>query len=76
VRVINIEDNETRYDIVLENHGHFKCESCGSISNFSIDVDLLKSDDLQHFKIHDKNVYFKGICPGCLANISNKNEGG
>ena len=24
VRVITIEDNETRYDINIENHGHFK----------------------------------------------------
>ena len=68
VRVITIEDNETRYDIVVENHGHFKCESCGTIFNFRIDVDLLISEDLNSFKIDDKNVYFKGICPRCLSN--------
>ena len=68
VRVITIEDNETRYDIVVENHGHFKCESCGTIYNFRIDVDLLISEDLNSFKIDDKNVYFKGICPRCLSN--------
>ena len=66
LRTITIEDNEIRYDIVIENHGHFKCENCGTIFNFSLDVDLLKSDDLKNFKIEDKSVYFKGICPGCL----------
>lgn len=70
VRIITIEDNETRYDIVVENHGHFKCESCGAIYNFHIDVDLLISEDLKNFKIDDKNVYFKGICPGCLLSIN------
>ncbi|OPX45085.1 peroxide operon regulator [Ruminiclostridium hungatei] len=70
VRVINIEDNETRYDIIVENHGHFKCESCGTIYNFSIDIDLLTSADLKSFRINDKNVYFKGICPRCLSNIN------
>lgn len=65
VRVITIEDNETRYDIVTENHGHFKCDSCGAIYNFSIDIDLLTSRDLNNFMIMDKNVYFKGICPKC-----------
>ncbi|MEA4846833.1 MAG: Fur family transcriptional regulator [Clostridiaceae bacterium] len=73
VRVITIEDNETRYDIVTENHGHFKCESCGTIYDFSIDIDSLTSGDLNNFKIKDKNVYFKGICPRCLSNI-NENE--
>ncbi|UWG95896.1 transcriptional repressor [Dehalobacter sp. DCM] len=66
VRVITIEDNETRYDIEVEYHGHFKCESCGTIYNFSIDIDCLTSEDLNNFKISDKNVYFKGICPRCL----------
>lgn len=70
VRVITIEDNETRYDIEIENHGHFKCESCGVIYNFSIDIDSLKSKDLNNFKINDKNVYFKGVCPRCLSYIS------
>ena len=70
VRIITIEDNEIRYDIVVENHGHFKCESCGLIYNFRIDVDLLTSEDLKNFKIDDKNVCFKGICPRCLSNIN------
>jgi Fe2+ or Zn2+ uptake regulation protein len=66
VRVITIEDNETRYDIDVENHGHFKCESCGTIYDFSIDIEALVSKDLSNFKINDKNVYFKGVCPRCL----------
>jgi len=66
LRTITIEDNEIRYDIVVENHGHFKCENCGSIFNFSFDVNLLQSDDLKNFRIDNKSVYFKGICPRCL----------
>lgn len=70
VRILTIEDNETRYDIVVENHGHFKCEDCKEIYNFSIDTDSLLSEDLCGFKIDDKNVYFKGICPRCLLSIN------
>lgn len=70
VRIITIEDNETRYDIIVENHGHFKCESCGTIYDFSIDTDSLTSEDLNNFKITDKNIYFKGICPRCLSSIN------
>ncbi len=70
VRVINIEDNETRYDIVTEDHGHFKCGVCGGIFNFGINPELLVADGLEGFKIVDKNVYFKGICPKCLLDIN------
>ena len=70
VRVLTIEDNETRYDIMTENHGHFKCESCGTIFNFSITIDDFLADDLQAFEIKEKNVYFSGTCPKCLQEKS------
>ena len=70
VRILSIEDNEARYDIMMEDHGHFKCESCGTIYNFAFDADLLISKDLVNFQIKDKNVYFKGVCPRCLSNIN------
>lgn len=65
VRIINIEDNEIRYDIKTENHGHFKCKSCGAIYDFNVDIDSLTTGDLQDFDVNDKNVYFKGTCPAC-----------
>lgn len=67
VRAISVGDAETRYDIATENHGHFKCESCGEIYDFEIDAGRLTSKDLAQFKIQDQNVYFKGLCPKCLA---------
>lgn len=65
VRIINIEDNETRYDIRVEDHGHFKCESCGAIYDFAANIGSLETRDLKNFEIKDKNLYFKGICPMC-----------
>ena len=66
VKVINIEDNETRYDIISHDHGHFKCESCGEIYDFEIDIESLNSKDLNDFKVNNRDVYFKGICPQCI----------
>ena len=60
VRVITIEDNETRYDATTENHGHFKCESCGEIFDFNINFDSLAAEGLGSFKVNHKDVYFKG----------------
>ena len=67
VRVLSIEDNETRYDVVVQNHGHFKCSSCGSITNFVVNIDRFVTEELQGFQIMQKNVYFNGRCPNCLA---------
>jgi Fur family peroxide stress response transcriptional regulator len=68
-RALSIDEEETRFDIVIKTHGHFKCGICGSIFNFNINPDLLVIPDLLGFKVDDKNVYFKGICPDCLLKI-------
>lgn len=74
VKVVFSEDNEARYDIAIPNHGHFKCQCCNTVYDFSIDTNNLYSNDLNDFKINEKNVYFKGICPKCLCdNKTNKN---
>ena len=70
VRLVDIDDNEAHFDPVIEDHGHFKCESCGKIYDFEINIDALAGNDLKGFKITNKNVYFKGICPRCLVNIN------
>lgn len=65
VKLISIEENETRYDIATENHGHFKCETCGKIYDFDINIDSLETKDLNGFMISNKDIFFKGICPKC-----------
>jgi len=67
VRALAIEDNETRYDIVMATHGHFKCASCGRIYNFAVDIDRFVAEELREFQIGEKNVYFDGVCPACLT---------
>lgn len=74
VKLINIEDNETRYDIITKEHGHFKCEVCGEIYNFSIDLNFIQTEELFGYRILDKNVYFKGICGRCLLDKKERKE--
>jgi Fur family transcriptional regulator, peroxide stress response regulator len=67
VRVLEIDDHESRYDVEMEGHGHFKCESCGKIFNFCVDMDLLASEDLKQFQVKEKVIHFKGLCPNCIS---------
>lgn len=63
---ISIEDNEVRYDLNTKKHGHFKCNECGAIYDFGIEIDTTPTTGLFNFQVDYKNVYFKGICPKCL----------
>lgn len=69
IRIVSIDDNEARYEIAKKEHGHFKCENCGAVIDFGLNIEALTTGDLPGFKINTKNVYFKGICPGCLSDI-------
>ncbi len=76
VRALNLDDNETRYDIITETHGHFKCNQCGTIFNFNLGIDSMTTEKLARFRVIDKTVYFKGVCPKCLlsVNLNNRKE--
>ena len=71
IRLITIEENETRYDADLSEHGHFKCERCGHIYDFCISLENNAVEGLNGFLIDDINVYFKGVCQSCLENKNN-----
>ncbi len=73
VRIVALGDNESKYDIATDDHGHFKCNSCENIYDFKIKMESLGSDELKGFKIHKKDVYFSGICPNCLKKKEIKN---
>jgi Fur family peroxide stress response transcriptional regulator len=68
LNALYIEEKEIRYDPILFNHGHFECKQCGEIYDFATNIDEFNSEGLGKFQIHEKGVYFKGICPKCIDN--------
>lgn len=68
VKLIITEENENRFDADISEHGHFKCDLCGRVYDFSIDLSPLEFTELEGFKINERNVDFRGICKVCLKN--------
>lgn len=67
--LITIEENETRYDADISVHGHFKCDTCGRVADFSVVLDAVEVKELSGFQIDQKHVYFKGICDRCVESV-------
>ncbi len=65
VITIVIEENEVRYDIDTSLHGHFKCNVCNAIYDFSVDPSYLEQEHLKSFKISEQHIYLKGACKDC-----------
>lgn len=57
--------NETRFDLLIENHGHFVCESCGEIFDFPYSYKN-NYESLEGFHIQKEEIVLKGLCNKCL----------
>lgn len=65
IKTVTIEDNEVRYDAVVQDHGHIKCEQCGVIVDFPIRFEELPIETLSDWEIQQKDVYYRGLCNKC-----------
>ncbi|NLW89741.1 MAG: transcriptional repressor [Clostridiaceae bacterium] len=64
LRMIRATEGEVRLDAVTECHGHFICEKCGEISDFSLDGCRLP-DRLNQYEVHNYEVRVFGVCSKC-----------
>lgn len=74
VRVVNIDENEARYDLVTSVHGHFMCVHCQLIEDFPLPIGILDFHLSSDHLVTEKKVYFKGICKSCQASMNNTNK--
>ncbi len=65
VNSINLEDNEKHYELVIDEHSHFKCEVCGKIYDIPYkDLNILP-DEYSNYKVKELEIFLKGICANC-----------
>ena len=67
VQAITIEENETRFDADISDHGHFKCSRCGEVFDFDVELSGLKHNLPESYRIDERHVYYKGVCSGCMG---------
>lgn len=60
---VTIDSGRIHYDANPEFHGHFRCEKCGRIYDFT--PTLAGVDGLDGCTVHHQDVYFSGICSCC-----------
>jgi len=70
LKTVSIDRAYLRYDIIAQEHGHFKCDSCGGIFNFDAAIDETTTRGLEGFQIRQKVIYFRGLCIDCQKTLS------
>ena len=68
VQPLVIEEKEVRYDIDTSYHGHFRCDVCGKVFDFTTaPAETCEIPELEGFQIRERHLYFKGICRTCSS---------
>ncbi len=65
---IDTEGTEARYDARVENHYHFRCDSCGKVFDVDVPVDVeldKKAAQKTGFDITHHVLEFRGFCSEC-----------
>lgn len=64
IKVIDIDQQQVRYDGCTDFHGHFKCERCSTIYDMEMDEPVSVPNG---FSVRDKEVYYYGTCNQCAV---------
>lgn len=68
-RVLDIESRNVRFDTAsTPGHGHILCRKCGHIFDMPLPKNIEETMP-PGFSIDSVNLYFKGLCPSCLAQM-------
>jgi Fe2+ or Zn2+ uptake regulation protein len=72
---VNVEREATRFCPNLSEHGHFLCESCGTVS----DLPVVKDANISQFlkvptraTITHSEITLRGVCPACKSSTTTK----
>jgi Fur family peroxide stress response transcriptional regulator len=67
---VNVEREATRYCPNLQEHAHFICDSCGSVSDVPLSKGRRLSQFLnipEHYSVGHSEITLRGICPACTS---------
>ena len=67
IRQVNCERGSSRYCANLEQHGHFFCDTCGSV--FDVPLSMFKTQETWEVptgtRVNHAEITLRGLCPQC-----------
>lgn len=68
VRVLTIDDRNTRYDVEVSAHAHFMCRSCGKVYDlFNVRPEVFELPKSEGFTIENAEISYTGVCAKCKS---------
>ena len=65
IQTVFIDEKNLRYDADTEQHAHFRCNICGTVSDLPIKKLRVNVDHGEKLLITELHLYYKGLCRTC-----------
>ena len=62
-KTLTIDAVNVRYDADIAYHGHFRCERCGKVFDFTVEPET--ESGLDGFLVTQREIFFSGYCNEC-----------
>ena len=74
-KMLTIDERNACFDGDTSAHAHFQCKCCGKIYDLPMHVNEKEMSDMadKGFSVEEVHNYYKGVCPECKNNKSDKN---
>lgn len=66
---IHSDDNESRYELIINKHSHFKCTECNTIYDIPYIKPQYDKNQISGFIVNTDSVTLNGICKTCAETI-------
>lgn len=65
IKILNIDENNLRYDADISEHAHFKCDKCKRLIDIPMKNRKFEGLETCGLIISEYQIYCKGICNEC-----------
>ena len=74
-KMLTIDERNACFDGDTSAHAHFQCKCCGKIFDMPMHINEKAMNDMadKGFSVEEVHNYYKGVCPDCKKNNSDKN---
>lgn len=74
-KMLTIDERNACFDGDTSAHAHFQCKCCGRIFDMPMHINESEMNEMTEkgFSVEEVHSYYKGVCPECRNNNSDKN---
>ena len=74
-KMLTIDERNACFDGDTSAHAHFQCKCCGRIFDMPMHISENEMNEMtdKGFSVEEIHSYYKGVCPECKMNNSDKN---